>query len=95
MLSLSLAGTGCRLLSPYCRLLSLALTFYCCQCWAIFPLRLLSSTNNTYVEYYIDGMYMGRNNVFVPTRGSRLWISLWPTADAKCVLWAPVEASPT
>ena len=43
------------------------------------------STNNSYVEYFIDDIYMGRNNVFVPTRGSRLWISLWPTGDAKYV----------
>lgn len=33
-----------------------------------------------YVDTYIDGIYLGRNNAFVPTRGSRLWISLWPSS---------------
>ena len=30
-----------------------------------------------YVDFYIDGVYLGTNNVFVPTRASRLWIALW------------------
>jgi hypothetical protein len=31
-----------------------------------------------YVNFFIDDVYIGTNNAFVPTRGSRLWIALWP-----------------
>ena len=44
------------------------------------------NTTNSYVNYYIDGIYLGTNNVFVPTRGVRLWVSLWPTSDAQYVI---------
>jgi hypothetical protein len=82
-------------LSTQCVTLSLS---PCCVAWMTSPMSGLitarrhtgdsstgGSTNNSYVEFFIDDICMGRNNVFVPTRGSRLWISLWPTGDAKYV----------
>ena len=44
------------------------------------------NTSNSYVHFFVDGIYLGTNNAFVPTRGSRLWISLWPTEDPQCVV---------
>lgn len=32
---------------------------------------------SAYVDFFIDDIYMGTNNAFVPTRGSRLSIALW------------------
>lgn len=30
-----------------------------------------------FVDFYIDGFYLGTNNAFVPTRGSRLFLAHW------------------
>lgn len=39
-----------------------------------------------YVDFYIDGYYLGTNNVFVPTRGSRFFIAHW-YPSSKNHLW--------
>ncbi len=39
-------------------------------------------TTDAYVNFFIDGVYMGTNNAFVPTRAGRLWISSWPNSGA-------------
>jgi hypothetical protein len=52
-------------------------------------------TTSAFVNFYIDGVYMGTNNAFVPTRAGRLWISLWPAygtyvasgCDCLCSHW--------
>jgi len=36
-----------------------------------------TGTEAGYVDFYIDDVYLGTNNAFVPTRASRLWIALW------------------
>jgi len=35
---------------------------------------------SSYVDFYIDDIYLGTNNAFVPTRAGRLWIALWEGA---------------
>lgn len=40
----------------------------------------------SYTEFYIDGNYVGTNNVFSPTRGGRLTIAHWGPLD-KNALW--------
>ncbi len=35
------------------------------------------------VSFYIDGLYLGTNNAFVPTRGSRFHIAHWYDQGAK------------
>lgn len=35
------------------------------------------NVTSAYVDFFIDDIYMGTNNAFVPTRGSRLSIALW------------------
>lgn len=40
------------------------------------------NATSSYVDFYIDDIYMGTNNAFVPSRGSRLSLSLW---GAGCV----------
>ena len=45
-----------------------------------------SNTTQGRTEFYIDGVYLGTNNAFAPTRGSRLYIAHWgPTS--KNPLW--------
>lgn len=39
-----------------------------------------------YVETYVDGHYLGTNNAFAPTRGSRFTIAHWGPLD-KNALW--------
>ena len=46
------------------------------------------------VEFWIDGVYMGTNNAFVPTRASRFYIAHWFSANNKNKLWcAPSHLS--
>ena len=33
---------------------------------------------SAYVNFYIDGVYLGTNNAYVPTRGSRFWLAMVP-----------------
>ncbi len=47
--------------------------------------------HSAYVNFFIDGIYLGTNNAFVPTRGSRLWISLWPAKTDRCSDRAPMR----
>jgi hypothetical protein len=35
-----------------------------------------NGNTGAFVNTYIDGMYLGTNNVFAPSRGARLWIGL-------------------
>ena len=36
-----------------------------------------SRLKDGYVDFYIDGFYLGTNNAFVPTRGSRFFLAHW------------------
>ena len=35
------------------------------------------ATSDGFVDFYIDDLYLGTNNAFVPTRGSRFFIAHW------------------
>jgi hypothetical protein len=39
------------------------------------------SPTDAYVNTYIDGVYLGTNNAFVPTRAGRLWMALLPAGS--------------
>jgi len=45
-----------------------------------------SNTTMGRTDFYIDGVYLGTNNVFSPTRGSRLYVAHWGP-DSKNPLW--------
>lgn len=46
----------------------------------------VNASGSGWVDFYIDGVYMGTNNVFAPTRGSRFYIAHWADTS-KNRLW--------
>jgi hypothetical protein len=40
-----------------------------------------------WTEFYIDGIFLGINNAFVPSRGSRFFISHWYPSGQKNAIW--------
>ena len=40
-----------------------------------------------WTEFYVDGIYLGTNNAFVPTRGSRFFIAHWYPSGQKNAIW--------
>ena len=64
----------------------------CCRVWGLHHSIVLyhragtssagGPTTSAYVNFFIDGIYMGTNNAFVPTRAGRLWLSLLPAGQS-------------
>ena len=40
-----------------------------------------------WTEFYVDDIYLGTNNAFVPTRGSRFFIAHWYPSGQKNAIW--------